>query len=215
MTRILMAEATDFQGTTQVGSHALAREFAKNGAEVCWIGTPFYPWTLLRRSDAHTSRRVEVWERGGALAAERITEYYPLTCLPVVDRPLFRTRFAAAQTLRATGQARANIIARNRSVIVVIHSLNRSVIVVMDPRTLSVIVVIPGGDRTAGADDDRQCKSRESKSLQSLHHISLLCCWALTLRVTFQSPCRRGRYALEVSGGPSERRTFNPTRGYA
>ena len=34
MTRVLMAEATDFRGTTQVGSHAIARQFAQHGADV-------------------------------------------------------------------------------------------------------------------------------------------------------------------------------------
>ena len=102
MTRILMAEATDFHGTTQVGSHALAREFARTGAEVCWLGTPLYPGSFLRGSDVHTRRRIDAWKRDGAAATERITEYYPLTLLPVVDRPLFRTRAAARRTLVAT-----------------------------------------------------------------------------------------------------------------
>lgn len=96
-----MAEATDFQGTTQVGSHALAREFARHGADVCWIGTPLYPGSLFG-GDEHTRRRIEVWKRGGARADGRITEYYPMTLLPVVDYPGFRSRAAAKQTLRAT-----------------------------------------------------------------------------------------------------------------
>src|SRR5512139_2284683 len=101
MTRILMAEATDFQGTTQVGSHALAREFARHGADVCWIGTPLYPGSLVG-GDEHTRRRIDIWKRGGAPADGRITEYYPMTLLPVVDYPVFRSRAAAKQTLRAT-----------------------------------------------------------------------------------------------------------------
>jgi hypothetical protein len=132
-----------------------------------------------------------------------------------VRRAVLRVAVGVAQTLRATGQARANTIPRNRSVIVVIHSLNRSVIVVMDPRTLSVIVVIHGGgDSSTGADRDRQGESRESKSLQSLHHVSAPLLLGVDLRVTFQSPCRKGRYAGEFSGSLSERRTFNPTRTY-
>lgn len=101
MTRVLMAEATDFQGTTQVGSHALAREFARHGADVCWIGTPLYPGSLAG-ADEHTRRRIGVWKRGGARVDARTIEYYPMTLLPVVDRPLFRSRAAAKQTLRAT-----------------------------------------------------------------------------------------------------------------
>ena len=102
MTRILMAEATDFRGSTQVGSHALAGEFARDGAEVCWIGTPLHPTSLLRSRDVHTRRRIDVWRQGGVPAGERILEYYPLTFLPVVDRPCFRSEFAARRTLGAT-----------------------------------------------------------------------------------------------------------------
>jgi len=112
MTRILMAEATDFQGTTQVGSHALAREFARTGAEVCWLGTPLYPGSFVRGSDVDTRRRIDVWKRGGVAATERITEYYPLTLLPVVDRPLFRTRAAARRTLVATVPSLESVLRR-------------------------------------------------------------------------------------------------------
>ena len=106
-----MAEATDFLGTTQVGSHALAHQFAKSGADVCWIGTPLYPGTLLKKDvDVHTARRIDVWKQGGAKAAEHIIEYYPMTLLPVVDRPLFRSRFAARRTLRATAPRLATVL---------------------------------------------------------------------------------------------------------
>jgi glycosyltransferase involved in cell wall biosynthesis len=108
-----MAEATDFQATTQVGSHALAREFAKGGAEVCWIGTPLHPGTLMRTTyDGQTSRRIDVWKRGGALVEERITEYYPRTFLPAIDRPFLRTRFAAERTLTATWPSLRGVLKR-------------------------------------------------------------------------------------------------------
>jgi hypothetical protein len=102
MTRVLMAEATDYHGTARVGSHAIARAFVADGAHVCWVGTPLYPTTLMRlRPDAQIRRRTE-FRRGGAVTEERVTEYYPFTLLPVVNRPFFRTRFAAVNTLRAT-----------------------------------------------------------------------------------------------------------------
>ena len=113
MTRILMAEATDFQATAQVGSHALAREFAKSGAEVCWIGTPLHPGTLMRGThDEQTKHRIDAWERGGVLVEERITEYYPRTFLPVIDRPVLRTRFAATRTLTATSPSLRGVLKR-------------------------------------------------------------------------------------------------------
>jgi glycosyltransferase involved in cell wall biosynthesis len=105
-----MAEATDFRGTTQVGSHALARQFAQHGAEVCWLGTPLY---MMRRSqDQPTLRRLEVWKKGGVLAEERITEYYARTFLPVVDRPFLRARFFASRTLQATSPPLGGVLRR-------------------------------------------------------------------------------------------------------
>jgi glycosyltransferase involved in cell wall biosynthesis len=105
-----MAEATDFHGTTQVGSHAIARQFAQHGAEVCWLGTPLYAGQRVRDED--TRRRNDVWTQGGARAEERIVEYYPKTFLPVVDRPFFRTRFAAARTLDATTPSLRGVLKR-------------------------------------------------------------------------------------------------------
>lgn len=103
MTRVLMAEATDYHGPTHVGSHAIARAFLAEGAEVCWLGTPIYPTTFWRaRRDDLARHRVDVWRHGGKPAGEHVTEYYPLTMLPVLDRPLLRSRFAARRTLRAT-----------------------------------------------------------------------------------------------------------------
>ena len=98
-----MAEATDYRGPTQVGSHAIARAFAADGARVCWVGTPIYPSTFLRaRRDPHALRRINAWLGDGHRDAGGIAEYYPLTLLPVVDRPFLRTRFAARHTLHAT-----------------------------------------------------------------------------------------------------------------
>jgi glycosyltransferase involved in cell wall biosynthesis len=110
MTRILMAEATDFQATAQVGSHALAREFAKSGAEVCWVGTPLL--MMRRPKDDQTRRRIQVWKSGGVRVEERITEYYPRTFLPVVDKPILRTRLAASHTLTATSPPLRGVLKR-------------------------------------------------------------------------------------------------------
>jgi glycosyltransferase involved in cell wall biosynthesis len=84
-----------------VGSHALAREFVRAGADVFWLGTPLYPYSIAR-ADAHTRRRFAVWSRGGERSADGVFEYYPLTFFPVVDRTLFRTRFVARHTMAAT-----------------------------------------------------------------------------------------------------------------
>ena len=101
--RVLMAEASDYRGTTQVGSHALAREFARQGAHVFWMGTPLYPHSVISAArDPHTRRRFGVWLRNGAQTEDGIFEYYPMTLLPVMDRPLLRSRFVATNTLHAT-----------------------------------------------------------------------------------------------------------------
>lgn len=98
-----MAEASDYQGPTQVGSHALAREFIRSGSDVFWLGTPLYPHSLVSAlRDTHTRRRFAVWRDGGVQSPDGVFEFYPLTFLPVMDRPLLRSRFAAAHTLDAT-----------------------------------------------------------------------------------------------------------------
>ncbi|HET6463753.1 MAG TPA: hypothetical protein VFH33_08135, partial [Candidatus Krumholzibacteria bacterium] len=110
MTRVLMAEATDFRGPMRVGSHALAGQFVASGASVMWLGTPLYPHTLLRsRGAAH---RIDVWKRGG-LTTDGVTEYYPLTLLPVMNRPLLRSPAVATQTLHATCPPVSSVIKRH------------------------------------------------------------------------------------------------------
>ena len=101
MIRILMAEATDYRAPVQVGSHALARQFTSHHAEVMWVGTPIYPHTLARQADPLTRRRINVWRSGGT-TLEGVTEYYPFTLLPVMNRPLLRSARVAGNTLRAT-----------------------------------------------------------------------------------------------------------------
>ncbi len=98
-----MAEATDYRGPTQVGSHALAREFVRAGNDVFWMGTPLYPHSIATAArNADTRRRFAVWRNGGERTRDGVVEYYPLTCLPVRDLPFLRSRFAASHTLAAT-----------------------------------------------------------------------------------------------------------------
>ena len=95
-----MAEPADYQGPATFGSHALARQFIGAKARVFWLGTPLYPHALATH-DPYTRRRFRVWREGGAPADDGVIEYYPLTLLPAIDRPLLRSRFAAEYTLRA------------------------------------------------------------------------------------------------------------------
>ena len=96
-----MAEASDYQAPAQSGSHALAREFARAGGDVFWLGTPLHLGSLAH-GDAFARRRHRVWRSNGARAPDGVFEYYPLTLLPVTDRPLLRTRYVGTHTLRAT-----------------------------------------------------------------------------------------------------------------
>lgn len=99
--RVLMAEASDYQAPIQAGSHALAREFTRAGDDVFWLGTPLHLGSLAL-GDAHARRRHRVWRSNGARAVDGVFEYYPLTLLPVTDRPLLRSRYVGTHTLRAT-----------------------------------------------------------------------------------------------------------------
>jgi len=112
MIRILMAEATDYRAPMQVGSHALARQFVTGGAAGMWVGTPIYPHTLARQADPFTRRRINVWRSGG-VTHDAVTEYYPFTLLPVMNRPIFRSAAVARNTLRATVPPVASVIRRH------------------------------------------------------------------------------------------------------
>ena len=96
----------------RVGSHALAGQFVASGASVMWLGTPLYPHTLLRSRGATTAHRIDVWKRGG-ITEGGVTEYYPLTMMPVMNRPLLRSQAVAAQTLNATCPPVSAVIARH------------------------------------------------------------------------------------------------------
>ncbi len=100
--RVLIAEASDFQGPITVGSHALAREFVRMGARVCWLGTPLDARAIVGAArDPRARRRLRVW-RGDGETADDVFEYYPFTLLPVIDRPLLRSQLVVENTLRAT-----------------------------------------------------------------------------------------------------------------
>jgi len=69
MTRILMAEATDFRGPMQVGSHALARQFVAGGANAYrrLPGVRATPLTPVKTGGVEASRRnVQVKPVAGA-----------------------------------------------------------------------------------------------------------------------------------------------------
>jgi glycosyltransferase involved in cell wall biosynthesis len=98
-----MAEASEYQAPTQAGSHALAREFVRAGSDVFWLGTPLDLGSIARSPvDARAQRRIRVWRSNGERAPDGVFEYYPLTLLPVADRPWLRTRYVATHTLDAT-----------------------------------------------------------------------------------------------------------------
>jgi glycosyltransferase involved in cell wall biosynthesis len=100
--RVVLGDAATYGDPARVASHAFARAFLDDGARLCWIGTPLDAAALIRPRDEQTRHRIRVWQRGGERPEERALEYYPLTLLPVADRPGLRTRFVVRHTLRAT-----------------------------------------------------------------------------------------------------------------
>lgn len=107
---VLMAESTHLYGAIRVGSHAYARMFADDGHRVMWVGTPIYPHNLIGARDAAMRHRMRAWLRGGHQSDAGVIDYYPFTLLPAVDRPLFRSTFAARNTLRVTVPPAASVI---------------------------------------------------------------------------------------------------------
>ncbi|HXV13957.1 MAG TPA: glycosyltransferase [Candidatus Krumholzibacteria bacterium] len=112
--RVLIAEASDYRGPITVGSHALAREFLRMGARVCWFGPPLDARSIVSgANDPRVRRRLRAWRSDGHQDADDVFEYYPFTLLPVIDSPFLRSRFVGENTLRAT-LPRADSILRER-----------------------------------------------------------------------------------------------------
>ncbi|HUV04332.1 MAG TPA: glycosyltransferase [Armatimonadota bacterium] len=100
--KIIMAEHLDWDSPCQVGSHAYADYFLRDGAQVLWFTSA---WSLpsLIFSKNSTWVKVERWlANARAEVRPGLYVYSPFTCLPSKNKPLLRSHLAARHGLRYT-----------------------------------------------------------------------------------------------------------------
>jgi glycosyltransferase involved in cell wall biosynthesis len=79
---IVFASHTEIGGTFVVGSHHLAREFARLGHRVAHLGPPISLAHLIRIGRADVRRRFALWARGGEMDRDGVLNYVGLSPLP-------------------------------------------------------------------------------------------------------------------------------------
>jgi glycosyltransferase involved in cell wall biosynthesis len=79
---IVFASHTEMGGTFVVGSHHLAREFARAGHRVAHLGPPISPAHLIRIGRADVQRRFALWAGGGEVDQSGVINYVGLSPLP-------------------------------------------------------------------------------------------------------------------------------------
>jgi glycosyltransferase involved in cell wall biosynthesis len=79
---IVFASHTEMGGTFVVGSHHLAREFARAGHRVAHLGPPVSFAHLIRIGRADIQRRFALWAGGGEVDRSGVINYVGLSPLP-------------------------------------------------------------------------------------------------------------------------------------
>jgi glycosyltransferase involved in cell wall biosynthesis len=89
--RILMACPNYWRSPFQVGSHHLAREFARAGWDVAYLSDPVTPWHLAHGWNPDLRRRVATYLAGGERdLGGRLWTYTPAAAAVGHNRPLLR-----------------------------------------------------------------------------------------------------------------------------
>ena len=79
---IVFASHTEIGGTFVVGSHHLAREFARLGHRVAHLGPPISAAHFVRIGRPDVKRRFALWARGGEVDGDGVLNYVGLSPLP-------------------------------------------------------------------------------------------------------------------------------------
>ena len=92
--RLLMASANYWRSPFQVGSHHLARGFARAGWEVAFVSDPISPLHLFGGHVKDVRERYDLYRRHGATDCDGdVWTYVPGALLTPHNRPLLRTRW--------------------------------------------------------------------------------------------------------------------------
>lgn len=92
--RVLYAAIHAWTSPLQVGSQAIAAQFAKNGWDVAYVSAPLTPLHWLRRGSGEYAWRMAEHRAGGGTAlGGRLWHYVPFALLAPDNRPPLRARW--------------------------------------------------------------------------------------------------------------------------
>lgn len=101
--RLLMASANYWRSPFQVGSHHLARGFARAGWEVGFVSDPISPWHLLGGQVRDVRERFDLYRHGGAHDCDGLVwTYVPGALLTPHNKPLLNSRWVGEQWPKMT-----------------------------------------------------------------------------------------------------------------
>src|SRR6516225_1788205 len=101
--KALFASTNYFLSPFQVGSHHLARAFARAGWRVGFVSNPLSPWHLLKGHDPEIRARWQCYRTGGRVDPETgIWTYVPAALFPPHRSPLLRSEAVARHWWRCT-----------------------------------------------------------------------------------------------------------------
>jgi glycosyltransferase involved in cell wall biosynthesis len=92
--RLLMATCNYWHSPFQVGSHHLARGFARAGWEVAFISDPISPWHVFGGQGKDVRERYDLYRRNGTTDCNgHVWTYVPGALLTPHNKPLLRSRW--------------------------------------------------------------------------------------------------------------------------
>src|SRR5262245_41529141 len=107
----LFASTNYFLSPFQVGSHHLARAFARVGWQVGFVSNPLSPWHLLKGRDSEIRARWQCYRTGGGIDPETgIWTYVPAALLPPHPNPLLQSEAVARHWWRWTIPSVAGVV---------------------------------------------------------------------------------------------------------
>ena len=94
--KVIFGSANHWTSPYQVGSHAWARLFARNGFDVAYVSDPVTPWHWLEQKNwSRTWERFALWQGGGVLEEDgRLRAWTPLSFISPRNSPFFRSNWA-------------------------------------------------------------------------------------------------------------------------
>ena len=101
--KILMASTNYWTSPVQVGSHQIARAFARRGCQVAYISDPISPFHVFNGKDASLCQRLDIYRQNGIRDCnQNLWAYVPGAFFTPHTKPLLRSDFVARYWQRLT-----------------------------------------------------------------------------------------------------------------